>query len=253
MKAPGIPIDIDSFWEYSDPASSEERFRGLLSSAQGDERLELLTQIARTFGLRQRFDEAHEILNQVEGELADAGPRPRIRYLLERGRTHNSSGESEMGRPFFVEAWERAQTAHQEGLAVDAAHMVAITYSGKQEALDWNQRGLELARGSEDPKALALIPAMLNNNAWDLHDMGHFAQALPIFEEALAVWRGRGKPKQILAAKWAVARGLRSLGRHADALAILRELEAEHAALGSVEGTVLEEIAENLAAIGAVN
>jgi len=74
-----------------------------------------------------------------------------------------------------------------------------------------------------------------------------------VFEEALAVWLGRDKLKQILIAKQAVARCLRSLGRHADALAILRELEAEYAAMGSVDGTVLEEIAENLAAIGAVN
>jgi len=253
MEGPGNSIDIDSFWEYADPASSEERFLSLLNSTQGDERLELLTQIARTYGLRQRFDKAHEILNQVEGELAEAGPRPGIRYLLERGRTHNSSGEGEKARPLFVEAWERAQAAHQEGLAVDAAHMVAITYSGRQEALEWTQRGLELARPSEDPKALALIPAMLNNSAWDLHDLGRFAEALPVFEEALAVWSARGNPKQIQAAEWAIARCLRSLGRHADALAILRELETQQVALGSVDGTVLEEIAENLAALGEVN
>ena len=49
-------MDIDSFWEYSDPAASEARFRAALSSAQGDDRLELLTQIARTYSLRQRFD-----------------------------------------------------------------------------------------------------------------------------------------------------------------------------------------------------
>ena len=221
----------------------------MLSSTQGDERLELLTQIARTYGLRQRFAEAHELLNEVERELAEAGPRPRIRYLLERGRTHNSGGEEEKARALFVEAWERAQTAQQEGLAVDAAHMVAITYSGRPEAIEWNQRGLELARRSEDPKALALIPAMLNNRGWDLHDLGRFAEALPVFEEALAVWLVRGKLKQILIAKWAVARCLRSIGRHADALAILRELEAEHAATESVDGTVFEEIAENLVAL----
>jgi tetratricopeptide (TPR) repeat protein len=128
--------------------------------------------------------------------------------------------------------------------------MLAITYSGRPEAIEWNQRGLELARPSEDPKALALIPAILNNRGWDLHDMGHFAEALPLFEEGLAMWLVRGNPKQILVAKWAVARCLRSLGRNDDALAILRELEAEHAATDSVDGTVLEEIAENLAALG---
>ena len=172
MKSAEDSIDIDSFWEYADPASSEWRFRARLSSAQGDERLELLTQIGRTYGLRQRIDEAHQILDQVEAELINAGPRPHIRYLLERGRTYNSSGEGEKARTLFVEAWERSVATHHEGLAVDAAHMLAITYSGKPEAIDWNRRGLGLARGSEDPKALALVPAMLNNTpgicmTWD--------------------------------------------------------------------------------------
>ena len=243
-------IDIDSFWEYTDPAASEERFRAALPSTQGDQRLELLTQIARTYGLRSRFEEAHKLLDDVEKQLADTGPRPHVRYLLERGRTFNSSAEKEKARLLFINAWEYASAAQEEGLAVDAAHMVAITYAGKAASIAWNQRGLALARQSHDPKAVALIPAMLNNSAWDLHDMGHYAEALPWFEEALTEWLSRGKPKQIQIAKWSLARCLRSLERYNDALTNLRELEAEHAAMGSVDGYVFEEIAENLAAIG---
>ena len=250
MQASGNTIDIDSFWEYTDPAVSEERFRTALSSAQGDVRLELLTQIARTFSLRQRFDQAHEVLNDVEKQLTSAGARPRVRYLLERGRTFNSSGEKEKARVLFVEAWEQAQAAHLEGLAVDAAHMAAITYAGTPEAIVWNQRGLVMARTSHEPKARALIPAMLNNSAWDLHEMGRFNEALPLFEEAQAEWIARGKPEQIRIAKWAVARCLRSLGRSDEALTIQRALEAEHMATDSADGYVFEEIAENLAALG---
>ncbi len=253
MPASGNAIDIDSFWEYTNPGVSEERFRTAMGSAHGDERLELLTQIARTYGLRQRFDEAHEVLNKVEGQLADAGPRPCVRYLLERGRIFNSGGEKEKARLLFVEAWEQAQAAHQEGMAVDAAHMVAITYAGTPEAITWNQRGLVIARVSQDPKARALTPAMLNNSAWDLHDMGRFGEALPLFEEAEAEWVARGKPEQIQAARWAVARCLRSVGRYDEALTIQRALEAEHMATGSVDGYVFEEIAENLAALGKLN
>jgi tetratricopeptide (TPR) repeat protein len=107
-----------------------------------------------------------------------------------------------------------------------------------------------VARASQDPKAQALIPAMLNNNAWDLHDVGRFAEALPLFEEAQAEWIARGKPEQMRIAKWAVARCLRSLGRYDEALTIQRTLEAEHRATGSADGYVFEEIAENLAALG---
>lgn len=253
MHASGNTIDIDSFWEYTDPAASEERFRDALNSAQGDIRLELLTQIARTFSLRNRFDEAHEILNDVEEQLTNAGARPHVRYLLERGRTFNSNGEKEKARALFTEAWEQAQAAHLEGLAVDAAHMIAITYSGTAKAIDWNQRGLTIARASQDVKARSLIPAMLNNSAWDLHEKGRFDEALPLFEEAQAEWIKRDKPEQIRIAKWAVARCLRSLGRYAEALTIQRALEAEHISAGSVDGYVFEEIAENLFALGKTN
>jgi tetratricopeptide (TPR) repeat protein len=243
-------IDVDAYWEYSDPAGSEERFRAALGSAQGDLRLELLTQIARTFSLRGDFDKAHDVLDGVEKQLAGARSRPSVRYLLERGRTFNSSGEKEKARALFVHAWEHAQEAHLEGLAVDAAHMIAITYSGAPEAIDWNQRGLAIARGSQDPKARGLIPAMLNNSAWDLHDMGRFAEALPLFEEAQAEWLARGIPERSRIARWSVARCLRSLGRYAEALAIQYALESEHAEAGSADGYVFEEIAENLAMLG---
>jgi tetratricopeptide (TPR) repeat protein len=250
VRKPEDSADIDSLWEYTDPAASEALFRRALFSARGDEALELRTQIARTYGLRGRFAEAHDILDGVQGQLAGAGLRPRLRYLLERGRTLNSDGHVDQARSLFLEAWELASAAGYEGLAVDAAHMVAITLSGRPEAIAWNRRGLDLARTSRQPKALALIPAMLNNSAWDLHDMGRFAEALPMFEEALAEWSARGQDQQILAARWAVARCLRSLERSREALGILRDLEAEHASRDSVDGFVFEEMAENLAALG---
>lgn len=243
-------MEIDSLWEYEDPQASEERFREALYSAQGDERLELLTQIARTYSLRQRFDDAHETLNEVEDQLDQAGPRARIRCHLERGRAFNSSGDKDSARRYFAEAWELAQAAQEDGLAADATHMIAITYSGTAEGVVWNQRGLTLARESQDAKANSLIPAMLNNMAWDLHDLGRFNDALTIFEEAQAEWAARGKPTQTQIAKWSVARCLRSLGRYEEALEIQRRLEEEHQSAGTSDQHVFAEIAENLTALG---
>jgi tetratricopeptide (TPR) repeat protein len=242
---------IDSYWEYSDPEGSEDRFKQALESASGDYRLELLTQIARTYSLRMRYEyeEAHQLLDEIEPLLNEAGNRPNLRYLLERGRTYNSSGDKERARDLFIRAWQLGTETNEIGLAVDAAHMVAITFAGSELAIDWNLKGLEIARPSVDAKARSLIPAMLNNSAWDLHDMGRYDQALPLFEEALTEWVAREKPTQIQIAKWSVARCLRSLKRHEDALAIQRELEAEHANLGTKDGYVFEEIAENLQAL----
>lgn len=243
-------IDIDEFWEYSDPVASETRFRAALDSARGDLRLELLTQIARTFSLRSRFEEAHGVLNDVERQLTGAGARPNVRYLLERGRTFNSKGEKDKARELFIRAWDQAREAQLEGLAVDAAHMVAITYSGSADAIDWNQRGMAIARGSRDLKAKGLIPAMLNNSAWDLHQMGRFEEALSLFKEAQVEWTARDKPERIQIAKWSVARCFRSLERYDEALEIQRALEAEHKEAGTTDGYVFEEIAENLALLG---
>lgn len=243
-------MDIDALWEYADPAASETRFRAALERAQGDDRLELLTQIARTFSLRRDFARAHALLDEVEPQLAAAGARPQVRYLLERGRSFNSAGERERARALFLQAWERGRAEKLEGLAVDAAHMVAITYGGSLDAVEWNRRGLAVARASQDAKARALIPPMLNNAAWDLHDLGRYAEALPLFEEALAAWTARQRPEQIRFAKYAVGRCLRLLNRGDEALSIQRALELEYAAAGKPSGYVFEEIAELLDASG---
>ncbi len=243
-------LDIDAFWEYEDPAASEERFRAALDRASADERLELLTQIARTYSLRRRFAEAHAQLDALSPLLANSGLLPRLRYLLERGRTYNSAGDAELARQSFIRAWEEATAAEEEGLAVDAAHMVAITLAGTDEALTWQQKGIAIARLSDAPKAQALLPAMLNNIAWDLHELGRFTEALAYFQEAQMAWEARAKPQPIQVARWSVARCLRSLERYTEALAILYTLAQAHAEQGAADGYVFEEIAENLVALG---
>jgi tetratricopeptide (TPR) repeat protein len=247
--SPAFAMDIDSYWEYADPAASEARFRGLLEQVQGDARLEVQTQIARTFSLRRDFAQAHRLLDEVEPQLATAGAAPRVRYLLERGRTFNSAGEKDRARPLFVEAWEIAGAAGLEGLAVDAAHMVPIVVGGAEGA-DWTRRGVELARRSADAKARAMLPALLNNHAWNLHDEGRYAEALPVFREAEVAWLATGRQPQGRIARWSVARCLRSLGRFEEALAIQRALEQEWAAAGQADGYVFEEMAELLDATG---
>lgn len=237
-------IDIDALWEFGDPARSETRFRAALANTNGDERLELLTQIARTYSLRKRFDDAHRSLDEVAAALTGAGATPRVRYLLERGRTFNSSGAPTRARPLFIEAWDIASAAGMDGLAVDAAHMMAITHQGTDAAIEWNRKGVALARGSTNAKARALVPAMLNNSAWDLHEMGRYSEALPLFEQALAAWVATGKTPQIRVARWSVARCLRSLGRLDDALVTQLALEKEDQTKGAADGFVLEEIAE---------
>ena len=118
--------DILALWDFDDPAGSEARFRAALTDATHDTALSLRTQIARTHGLRRQFSEAHRELDAVDADLAGAGPEPRVRTLLERGRTWRSSGEPARARPLFLQAEQLARTAKLEFLHVDALHMVAL-------------------------------------------------------------------------------------------------------------------------------
>jgi tetratricopeptide (TPR) repeat protein len=181
----------------------------------------------------------------------DAAPAiVRVRYLLERGRTLNSSGKRDEARPLFEEAWELARQSGLDGFAVDAAHMVAIVTS-PDESLRWNEIGLDLARESEDPRARRWRGSLLNNLGWTRHDGGDFARALSLFEEALAARREEGTVRQVEIARWCVARCLRSLGRIDEALAAQRSLAADMEARGADEdGYVSEELGECLLSLG---
>jgi tetratricopeptide (TPR) repeat protein len=242
-------MDIDALWEYGDPAASETRFRAALPAATADQRLELLTQIARTYSLRREFERAHALLDEVERELARAGAAAHARYFLERGRTFNSAGDKACAAASFRQAWDIAERAPLEGLAVDAAHMLAIVEPPADAAL-WTARGVELARRSADAKAQALLPALLNNHAWNLHDAAHYEQALIVFREAEAAWHATGRQPQGRIATWSVGRALRSLGRYDEALWLQQQLERAWREAGSADGYVYEELAENLEALG---
>src|SRR4026207_930273 len=99
-------LDFDSLWDYSNPHQTETRFREILLQIPENNSayLELLTQIARSQGLQQKFDRAHQTLDQVERRLGNYASRAKIRYHLERGRVHNSAGHPDEARPFFEQA-----------------------------------------------------------------------------------------------------------------------------------------------------
>jgi tetratricopeptide (TPR) repeat protein len=241
--------DFDRLWDFNQPAETEKRFRALLPQAQnsGDRvyHAELLTQIARTLGLQQKFEEAHHLLDSVETMLTEDMKRPRIRYLLERGRVLNSSGAPDRARPLFIEAWEQARQVGEDSYAVDAAHMVAIVAQG-QEALSWNRAALQLAETSSQERARSWLGSLYNNMGWTYHDMGQYDQALEIFDRALKFREQEGKLDRIRIAKWCIARTLRSLGRVEEALEMQQALLKEAEASNEEPGYTYEELGECL-------
>lgn len=245
--------DFDSLWNYDKPAETEAKFRQLLPMAEksGDPAYlaELQTQIARTLGLQQKFEQAHLLLDSVEVILKDAGERPRVRYLLERGRVFNSSGQKDKAVPLFTEAWELASKSGFDFYAVDAAHMLAIATPPEQH-MGWNLKALSLAEKSSQPKARNWLGSLYNNIGWDYFSQVKYDSALAMFEKALIFRQEQKKPDQIRIAKWCVAKTLRLLGKVESALTMQQELEKEWKESGEEQdGYVFEEMAECLLAL----
>lgn len=242
---PALP-DFDAAWNYGDPAATRARFEAIEAEvgpdADLDYRLALRTQIARCQGLERDFAAAHATLDAIEPMLADA-PQARVRWLLEKGRVFNSSGEKGRARPLFEEAWRQAQALDADGYAVDAAHMVAIVEE-PAASLTWNQKALALAESSADPAARKWRGALYNNIGWNHHDAGRFDAALAVFERGVAFRETAGKPVPLRIARWTVARTLRSLNRPQEALVTLEALEAEWRTAGAEDGFVYEELGE---------
>ena len=188
-------------------------------------------------------------MDELTTRLDDAPPVVRVRYLLERGRTLNSSGRPAAAQPLFLQAWEAARACGEDGFAVDAAHMIAIVEQG-DESLRWNETALALARSSTNPRARRWRASLLNNLGWTWHGRAEYARAHALFEEALAARLESGKPSEIDVARWCVARSLRSLGCAEEALESQRALLRDKEAAGRPDGYVLEEIAECLLALG---
>jgi tetratricopeptide (TPR) repeat protein len=243
--------EIDALWDYDRPLETEARFRILLGQVgdEGEARAEILTQIARCLGLQEKFEDAHRALDDVEPVLGAHASRLRARYLLERGRVLNSSGDQSAALPLFIHALGVALAAGEEFYAVDAAHMIAIVCSA-EESLDWNRRGLAMVEASPDPRVSSWRGSLYNNMGWTHHDRGEFDEALRCFEQALQAREAQRDERLIRIARWCVARTLRSAGRVEEALAVQRALLTEHRRLGTDAGEVYEEIVACLEALG---
>ncbi len=255
---PGQPV-FDKLWNYGDPAATEAAFQQVFEQTEGlapaDYSAQLLSQIARTHGLRADFAKATEYLEMAELLILEAAERgedvscARVRLALERGRTLNSSGDPAAAVPVFEQALELAQAAGLENYACDAAHMLGIACPG-DAGLQWNLKAIAMAEAASDEQARKWLGPLYNNTGWSLHELGRFDEALALWEKSVdfrLAQNPTGMPARI--AKWTVARCLRSLGSHEEAIARLLSLQAEFEALGEADGYVCEELGENLLAL----
>jgi tetratricopeptide (TPR) repeat protein len=246
-----MALDLSALWDFGNPALSEQRFRQALAQTQGDEALILHTQIARTHSLRKDFDAARSVLRQIERAIGTAGSEARVRYHLELGRSFASAAHDPKsltpeakaeGRRHFEAALGIARGARLDALAIDAIHMFAFIDTAPADQLKWGQAALEVVLSSTQESARRWEASVRNNIGVALGQLERHEEALGQFQQALAI-RERGTNAQATrVAHWMVARTLRSLQRHDEALAIQLRLEREFDAAGQTDPYVFEEL-----------
>lgn len=251
LSASAMAIDLDSLWNFNDPAQSQQRFEQAMEGASPDERLVLLSQIARSQGLRGDFAKARDTLAGIEPELPGASPEVRVRYLLEYGRTlvsaaHPADGPSaadrDAARKAYLEAAQKAEESRLDGLAIDALHMMAFVDTDAAAQLSWNRKALALLEASDQPAARRWEGSLRNNVGYALQQSGDVEGALREFGLSRAAFLRDGRSANVRIADWMIAWTLRGAGRAEEALAIQLRLEQEWDAAGEPDPYVFEEL-----------
>lgn len=246
-----MPQDFDKLWNYHKPADTEMVFLALLPQAiesnNTDYHLQLLTQIARTQGLQQQFTRAHHTLDEVEKQLTPhLQAQTKVRYLLERGRVFNSSGDKKAAEPLFLQAWQLAAETGNDVYTADALHMLAII-SPPNEALEWNLKALTLAETSADERTKNWLGSLYNNIGWTYFDMTDYETALQMFTKCHQWYSEKQLPTETQIAQWSIAKTLRLLQKPQEALQIQTSLLKQNIDNNlSEDGYVFEELAECL-------
>ena len=240
---------LRALWDFDDLDTTERRLREQLALETDDSaKAEVLTQLARVEGLRDRFDAGDRLIDDAAG-LAGDSAKARARVDLERGRLQRSSGDGEAALPLFESAFAIALEADESFIAVDAAHMAALVAPDPTGFIAWTQRGIELAEAHDD--AAYWLGPLLNNLGWQYYEQGEFEQALNAFEQALlARERDPDNPEAAEIARYAVGKAMRALGRSGEAVPLLEQAVAWADSVDAPDGWLHEELAEEYAAVG---
>jgi tetratricopeptide (TPR) repeat protein len=244
---------LDAQWDYGKPALSESRFRAELGLWPADHpnAVEAQTQIARAQGMQRDFAAANATLDGVAAALPGMPAHVRVRYLLERGRTLNSSGVPEHAVPLFTEALALADCNDDPFYAIDAAHMLGIAAPAPQR-LDWDLKALAMTERTTDARSKRWLAPLYDNIGVAYEQRGDDATALVHFRKALPAYEARGDPGAVRIAHWMIAHAQRKLGALDEAERTQRRLAAELDRLGEPDGYVFEELAEIAIARGDV-
>jgi hypothetical protein len=181
------------------------------------------------------------------------------RYSLELGRTYVSAAHAvaaittedrEHARRDFLDAFDIAQRAGLDGIAVDALHMMAFVDAAPAQQLAWNEKALAYVERSSRPDAKRWEGSLRNNLGCAKHQQGDYDAALREFRLSRAAYERAGKDKNVSIADWMIAWTLRARHKYHEALAIQLRLERAFDADGSPDPYVYEELEHLYRALG---
>lgn len=230
----GTPMELklpnfDQAWNYRKPLESRARFEQILQETQSIADLsyimQLKTQIARTYSLNREYKEAHELLDEIQLQLTNTDPLTEVRYLLERGRTYNSSGEKSKSVDQFEKAFYLGKEIEPLIYVMDAIHMIGIAVSDLGEKEKWYNLGIAEAEKSADPKIRDWKGNFLYNLGVDYFNTGkHYEVALKKFVQSKVFYIETGYESYANISKWFEAKTLRMMGEIDKSLELQLEL-----------------------------
>lgn len=208
---------------------------------------------ARIHAFAGDLAKAGELLKDARRTLDAHGkersPRAEIRWDLESGRWFLLSKIPSKAAPFFLSAFDKAQTEKLISFAIEASVMMAVGQPLKNRAA-WLKRAVEAAESSATESGRRWLPCLHLMTGWSLLDSRNFQEALTHFDRALTQTSVSTGGERARPLRWARGQALRELKRFDEALEAQRALRAEFAAAGLVNGYVELEIAESLQAMG---
>lgn len=244
----GNPVDIERNLSALLPEAGKRADKSVY--------LQILSQIALAQVMQQKFDIAHQTLDEAERLLEPQYQLAKIRLLLERGRVYHQSDRLDQALSFFIQSYDLSKLSPEFDFhTVNASHMVAIVEKHAEGKIEWNKRAINLAEQAKDERCHAWLGPIYNNLAQNYIEAEKYLEALQSFQKCKAHAEERGDQIVIRGALWGMGRALRGLNKLDQALDIQNDLLKEYEKISEQSllpieliyvgrGLVYEELAE---------
>ncbi|MGF1736481.1 hypothetical protein [Photobacterium satsumensis] len=152
--------DYMALWNEDAPELTASTYFSMLNMAASsvDKTFlsELLSQIGRTFVIRDDFEQAKYYLEQAEVYLSDAEPRARAYFLREKARYFSLTQQKKQATDLLLESWQISEREQYEQLAIETALDLSentIADLNEEARKHWRQTARLLSESAQDTRA----------------------------------------------------------------------------------------------------